>query len=182
MSFFQFFTVPESTVSDEILEVIETTFSKLLTKDVWTNLIEKCSQIKGTDDILVAPIMDECKRKYSCALESLTQSATIKNSWKLLCTSAFTHHSASHVNGRALNHYLKNLIKLTWDIQVSQMVTGYQIPQTCVPHQWRQKAKKKEEFRRANQDDRDSHRQTTSEWSCEGVRTSKKSVHVDTIC
>lgn len=80
MSFFQFFTVPESTVSDEILEVIETTFSKLLTKDVWTNLIEKCSQIKGTDDILVAPIMDECKRKYSCALESLTQSATIKNS------------------------------------------------------------------------------------------------------
>ena len=67
MSFLQFFTVPESTVSDEILEVIETTFSKLLTKNVWTNLIEKCSQIKGTDDILVAPIMETSTKENIAA-------------------------------------------------------------------------------------------------------------------
>lgn len=57
-------TTKESAVSDEILAVIKTAFSKQLTKDVWSNLMEKYPQIKGTDDILVAPIMETGTKEY----------------------------------------------------------------------------------------------------------------------
>ena len=57
-------TTKESVLPDEVLEVIKTAFSKQLSKDIWSDLIEKYPPIKGTEEILVAPIMETETKEY----------------------------------------------------------------------------------------------------------------------
>ena len=49
-------TTKESILPDEVLEVIKTAFSKQLSKNIWSDLMEKYPPIKGTEEILVAPM------------------------------------------------------------------------------------------------------------------------------
>ena len=57
-------TTNESVLPDEVLEVIKTAFSKQLSKDIWSDLMEKYPVIKGTEEILVAPIMETGTKEY----------------------------------------------------------------------------------------------------------------------
>jgi hypothetical protein len=54
----------ECVLSDPVLEVIKTAFSKQLSKDVWSDLMEKYPQIRNTDEILVAPTMETGIKEY----------------------------------------------------------------------------------------------------------------------
>jgi hypothetical protein len=54
----------ECVLSDPVLEVIKTAFSKQLSKDVWSDLMEKYPQIRNTDAILVAPTMETGIKEY----------------------------------------------------------------------------------------------------------------------
>ena len=54
----RFYTTTECILCDQIVEVIKTAFSKQLSKDIWSDLMEKYLQIKGTKNILVAPTME----------------------------------------------------------------------------------------------------------------------------
>ena len=57
-------TTKESILPDEVLEVIKTAFSKQLSKDIWSDLMEKYPPIMGTEEILVAPIMETGTKEY----------------------------------------------------------------------------------------------------------------------
>ena len=57
-------TTKECILSDQIVEVIKTAFSKQLSKDIWSDLMEKYPQIKGTENILVAPTMETGTKDY----------------------------------------------------------------------------------------------------------------------
>ena len=57
-------TTKECILSDQIVEVIKTAFSKQLSKDIWSDLMEKYPQIKGTENILVAPTMETGTKEY----------------------------------------------------------------------------------------------------------------------
>ena len=57
-------TTKECILSDQIVEVIKTAFSKQLSKDIWSDLMEKYPQIKGTENILVAPTMETRTKDY----------------------------------------------------------------------------------------------------------------------
>ena len=59
-------TTKESILPDEVLEVIKTAFSKQLSKDIWSDLMEKYPPIKGSEEILVAPIMETGTKEYMC--------------------------------------------------------------------------------------------------------------------
>ena len=57
-------TTKECVLSDQIVEVIKTAFSKQLSKDIWSDLMEKYPQIKGTENILVASTMETGTKDY----------------------------------------------------------------------------------------------------------------------
>ena len=57
-------TTKECILSDQIVEVIKTAFSKQLSKDIWSDLMQKYPQIKGTENILVAPTMETGTKDY----------------------------------------------------------------------------------------------------------------------
>jgi hypothetical protein len=48
---------PEATISEELTSFIKSAFTKQLSKEVWTNVMEQYPDIKGTADFLVSPIM-----------------------------------------------------------------------------------------------------------------------------
>ena len=48
---------PEATISEELISFIKSAFTKQLSKEVWTNVMEQYPDIKGTADFLVSPIM-----------------------------------------------------------------------------------------------------------------------------
>ena len=48
---------PEATISEELTSFIKSEFTKQLSKEVWTNVMEQYPDIKGTADFLVSPIM-----------------------------------------------------------------------------------------------------------------------------
>ncbi|CAB4008128.1 Hypothetical predicted protein [Paramuricea clavata] len=48
---------PEATTSEELTSFIKSAFTKQLSKEVWTNVMEQYPDIKGTADFLVSPIM-----------------------------------------------------------------------------------------------------------------------------
>ena len=48
---------PEATISEELTSFLKSAFTKQLSKEVWTNVMEQYPDIKGTADFLVSPIM-----------------------------------------------------------------------------------------------------------------------------
>ena len=59
----------EITLSDDLLEFLTSTFTKPLSKEVWTELLDKYPSIKGTENVLVSPTMetgmkDDIKNKH----------------------------------------------------------------------------------------------------------------------
>ena len=46
------------TLSRELLKFLTSTFTKPLSKDVWTALLDKYPEIKGADNVLVTPTME----------------------------------------------------------------------------------------------------------------------------
>ncbi len=57
-------TAKECVLSEPVIEIIKTAFSKQLGKDIWSNLMEKYPQIKGTENVLVAPTMETGTKEY----------------------------------------------------------------------------------------------------------------------
>lgn len=58
-----------TTLSDDLLEFLTSTFTKSLSKEVWTELLDKYPSIKGTETVLVSPTMetgmkDDIKKKH----------------------------------------------------------------------------------------------------------------------
>ena len=55
----RFYTEPNQIpISGDLLEFLTSTFTKPLSKDVWTALLDKYPEIKGTENVLVAPTME----------------------------------------------------------------------------------------------------------------------------
>ena len=50
-------SAPEATISEELTSFLRSAFTKQLSKEVWTNVMEQYPDIKGTADFLVSPIM-----------------------------------------------------------------------------------------------------------------------------
>jgi hypothetical protein len=48
---------PEATISEKLTSFIKSAFTKQLSEEVWTNVMEQYPDIKGTADFLVSPIM-----------------------------------------------------------------------------------------------------------------------------
>ncbi len=57
-------TAKECVLSEPVIEIIKTAFSKQLGKDIWSDLMEKYPQIKGTENVLVAPTMETGTKEY----------------------------------------------------------------------------------------------------------------------
>ena len=57
-------TTKECVLSDQVLEIIKTAFTKQLSKDIWSDLMEKYPQIKGNENVLVAPTMETGTKEY----------------------------------------------------------------------------------------------------------------------
>ena len=66
-------TTKECVLSDQVLEIIKTAFTKQLSKDIWSDLMEKYPQIKGTENVLVAPTMETGTKEYISTCNSLQQ-------------------------------------------------------------------------------------------------------------
>jgi hypothetical protein len=49
--------IPETTLPDELVVFLKSAFTKQLSKEVWTNVMEQYPEIKGTADFLVSPVM-----------------------------------------------------------------------------------------------------------------------------
>lgn len=54
----------ETELSEEVLAFVKTAFSKQLDKEIWTNLMDKYPQLKGADNILVAPSMESGMKEH----------------------------------------------------------------------------------------------------------------------
>lgn len=54
----------ECILSDQVVETIKMAFSKPLSKEVWSDLMDKYPHIKNTEDILVAPTMETGTKEY----------------------------------------------------------------------------------------------------------------------
>ena len=57
-------TTKECILSDQIVEVIKTAFSKHLSKDIWSDLMERYPQIESTENILIASTMETGTKEY----------------------------------------------------------------------------------------------------------------------
>ena len=54
----------ETVLSDEITAFVTSTFTKRLSKEVWSDLMQKYPPIKGMEEVLVAPTMETGTREY----------------------------------------------------------------------------------------------------------------------
>ena len=54
----------EAVLSEEITAFVTTAFTKRLSKDVWSDLMQKYPPIKGMEEVLVAPTMETGTREY----------------------------------------------------------------------------------------------------------------------
>ena len=54
----------EAVLSEEITAFVTTAFTKCLSKDVWSDLMQKYPPIKGMEEVLVAPMMETGTREY----------------------------------------------------------------------------------------------------------------------
>ncbi|PFX25106.1 hypothetical protein AWC38_SpisGene10283 [Stylophora pistillata] len=53
----------ETTISEELTSFLKSAFTKQLSKDVWTNLMEQYPDIKGTNDFLVSPVSQSAAKQ-----------------------------------------------------------------------------------------------------------------------
>lgn len=63
----------ETTISEELTSFLKSSFTKQLSKDVWTNLMEQYPNIRETNDFLVSPVMQSGTKEDTKRVHGLSR-------------------------------------------------------------------------------------------------------------